>query len=132
MKHNLSESTNFFHLVTRMLYLCLALMNLLINVAHPSSSLVTMAVPVPHWAVKSDSLSQDEDSLREDYFYVARAFSRNTINLKFDEETMKPDKDTGPRNAGIDPSTLKVKQWFQGHDRVSDQKAPTGTESASY
>ena len=25
-----------------------------------------------------------------------------------------------------------MKQWYQGHDRVSDQKAPTGTERASY
>ena len=54
---------NFFHLLTRMLYLCLALMNLLPSVAPPSSSLVTIAVSVPHWVVKSDSLSQDEDSL---------------------------------------------------------------------
>ena len=25
-----------------------------------------------------------------------------------------------------------MKQWYQGHDRVSDQKAPTGTERASH
>ena len=29
-------------------------------------------------------------------------------------------------------SNMKTKQWYQGHDRVSDQKAPTGTECASY
>ena len=46
---------------------------------------------------------------------------------------MKPEKATeAPSNAGIDPSTMKMKQWYQGHDRVSDQKAPTGTERASY
>ena len=83
--------------------------------------------------VKSDSLSQDEDSLRQEYYHEALAFSRHTINLEFDEETMKPEKATeAPRNAGIDPSTMKTKQWYQGHDRVSDQKAPTGTEMASY
>ena len=27
---------------------------------------------------------------------------------------------------------MKMKQWYQGHDRVSDQKAPTGTKMASY
>ena len=91
-----------------------------------------MAVSIPHWVVKSDRLSQDEDSLREDYYYEALAFSRHTINLEFDEETMKPEKATeAPRNAGIDPSTMKMKQWYQGHDRVSDQKAPTGTDRAS-
>ena len=71
--------------------------------------------------------------LRGDYYYEALVFSRHTINLEFDEETMKREKATeAPRNAGIDPSTMKMKQWYQGHDRVSDQKAPTGTERASY
>ena len=89
-------------------------MNLLLSVALPSSSLVTMAVSIPHWVVKS--LSQDEDSLREDYYYEALAFSRHTINLEFDEETMKPEKATeAPRNAGMDPSTLKMKQCYQRH-----------------
>ena len=109
------------------------IVNLLLSVALPSSSLVIMAVSIPHWVVESDSLLQDEDSLREDYYYQALAFSRHTINLEFDEETMKPEKATeAPRNAGIDPSTMKMKQWYQAHDRVSDQKAPTGTERASY
>ena len=57
---------NFFHLLMRMLCLCLALMNLLLSVALPSSSSVTMAESIPHWVVKSDRLSQDEDRLRED------------------------------------------------------------------
>ena len=86
-----------------------------------------MAVSTPHWVVKSDRLSQDEDKLREDYCCAALAFSRHTINLEFGEETMKPEKATeAPRNA------MKMKQWYQGHDRVSDQKAPTGMERASY
>ena len=69
----------------------------------------------------------------KDYFHEALAFSRHMINLEFDEETMKPEKATGaPRNAGIDPSTMKMKQWYQGKDRVSDKKAPTGTDSASF
>ena len=27
---------------------------------------------------------------------------------------------------------MKMKQWYQKHNRVSDQKAPTGTNRASY
>ena len=124
---------NFFHLLTRMLFLCLALMNLLLSVEAASSSFVTMTVSIPHWVVKSDSWSQDEDSVREDYCYESLAFSRRTSNLEFGEETMKPEKATeAPRNAGVDPNTMKMKQWYQGHDRVSDQKAPTGTERAFY
>ena len=124
---------NVFHLLTRMLCLCLALMNILPGFAPSSTSFVTMAVSIPHWVVQSDRLSQDEDSLREDYFYEALAFSRHTMNLEFDEETMKPEKATGaPRNARIDPSTMKMKQRYQGHDHVSDLKAPTATERASY
>ena len=108
------------------------LMNLLLSVAHPSSSFVTMEVSAPHWVVKTDRLSLDEDRLREDCYYEALTFSRHTINLEFDEETMKPEKATeAPRNSGIDPSTMKMKQWYQGHDRVSDKKAPTGTDRAS-
>ena len=75
----------------------------------------------------------EEDCLREDYYYEALAFSRHTIKLEFDEETMRPEKATeAPRNAGIEPSTMKMKQWYQGHDRVCDQKAPTRTDRASY
>ena len=81
-------------------------------------------VSIPHWVVKSDRLSPDDDRLLEDYCHKALAFSRHTFNLEFDEETMKPEK--APRNAGIDPSTMKINQWYLGHDRVSDQKAPTG------
>ena len=82
---------NFLHLLMGKLYLCFALMNLLLSVALPSS-LVTMAVSIPHWVVKSDILSLDEDRLREDYYYEALTFSRHSINLELDEETMKPEK----------------------------------------
>ena len=63
----------------------------------------------------------------------ALAFSRHTINLEFDEETLMPEKATeAPRNAGTDPSATNMKQWNRGQDRVSDQKAPNGTDKASY
>ena len=108
-------------------------MNLLLSVAARPSSFVTMAVSTPHWVVKSDRLSLDEDCLREDYYCEPLALSRHSINLELDEETMKPVKATeAPRNSGLDPSTMKMKQWYQGQDRASDQKAHTGTDRASY
>ena len=73
----------------RMLCLCVALRNLLLGVAPPSSSFVTMAVSIPHRAVKADRVSPDEDSLREDCYNEALTLSRHNINLEFDEETMK-------------------------------------------
>ena len=46
---------------------------------------------------------------------------------------MTPEKATeAPRNAGIDRSTMKMMEWYQGHNRVSDQKAPIGTNGASH
>ena len=34
-------------------------------------------------------------------------------------------------NSGIDPTTMKMRQWYQRHDRVSEKNAPTGTDRAS-
>ena len=118
-------------------------MNLLLSVAPPSSSFVTMAVSIPHCVVKSDRLSLDR--LCEDYHYEALAFSRHSINLELDEEIMKPEKATkAPINSRINPNTMTMRQWHQGQDRlsdksqwqlpsnrVSDRKAPTGTDRAS-
>ena len=72
--------------------------------------------------------------------------ARHSVDLERDEEIMKPEKATmAPRNSGIDPCTMKMKQWYQGQDRlsdksqwqwpvnrVSDNKAATGTNRASY
>ena len=83
--------------------------------------------------MNSDRLSPEEDRLRVDYSYEALAFSRRTIDLEFDDESMRPETAAeAPRNAGIAPSTMKMKQQHQKHNRVSDQKAPTGTNRASY
>ena len=80
-----------------------------------------MEVSIPHCIVKSDRQPLDDDGLREDYYYEALAFSRHSINLELDEEIMKPEKATkAPRNSGIDPSTMKMKQWYQGQDRFID------------
>ena len=105
-----------------------------------------MAALRPHCVVKSDRLLLEDDRLREGCYYEALVFSQHSINLELNEESMKPEKATkAPRNAGIDSSTMKMKQWFQGKNRVSDEsqwqwpsncvidkKAPTGTERASY
>ena len=53
---------NSSHMLMKMLYLCLAHMNLLLRAVLHSSSLVTMAVPIPHWDGTSDFLSQVRDS----------------------------------------------------------------------
>ena len=76
---------NFIHLLMKMLCLCLALMNLLLSVATPSSSFVTMAVSIPHCVVTSDRMSPEEDRFREDWYHEALAFSRHTIDLEFDD-----------------------------------------------
>ena len=69
-------------------------------------------------------MSPEEDRLCEDYYDEALAFSQHTINLEFDEETMKPEKATeAPRNAGINPSTMKMKQWYHKHNRVRSESA---------
>ena len=107
-------------------------MNLLLSVAARPSSFVTMTVSTPHWVVKSDRWSLDDARFREDYYCEPLALSRHSINLELDEETMKPVKATeAPRNSGLDPSTMKMMQWYQGQDRASDQKAHTGTDRGS-
>ena len=51
-----------------------------------------------------------KDRHLEDYYHKALAFSRHSINLELDEETMKPEKATeAPRNSGMDPGTMKMK-----------------------
>ena len=42
--------------LVRMLCLCLAIMNLLLSVASPSSSFVTMKVPIPLFFLKADKV----------------------------------------------------------------------------
>ena len=54
-----------------------------------------------HCVVKSDRWSLEDDRLREDYYYEALAFSQHSM----------PEKATkAPRNAGIDPGTMKMNQ----------------------
>ena len=108
-------------ILMRMLCLCLALMNFLFSIAPPSSSFVPMAVLKPR-CVES-----------EDYYHEALAFCRPSINLELDEENMKPEKATmAPIKAGIIPTTVKMKKWYQEPDRASDENSLTGTDRPSY
>ena len=52
---------NSSHLLMKKLYLCLTVMTRLLGVVPHSSSLVTMAVPMPHWDVTSDYISQERN-----------------------------------------------------------------------
>ena len=83
----------------------------------------------------------------EDYYYEALAITTIRSKLVFDEEKMKPAMTTEePRNAGIDPATMKMKRWYQDNQddiRVSDKSqghtrkkkrdaSVTGVERSSY
>ena len=58
----------------------------------------------------------------EYYYYEALAIATVRNKIKFDEERMKPEVTTEePRNAGIDPATMKMKRWYQDEIRVSDR-----------
>ena len=87
--------------------------------------------------------TKNADQRREVHYYEALAFSRHNIDLVFDEENMKPEQLTkAPKNAGIDPSTMRVSKWhreltredddphFPSSTRVSEDV--TGTSKSSY
>ena len=85
-------------------------------------------------------------TLHEGPFQVMFAWTQHTkeqIELSTRKRKAQKKK-KAPRNAGLDPSTMKMKQWYQGQhrlsdkslwqwpiNRVSEKKAPTGTDRAS-
>ena len=76
----------------------------------PSSSFVTISLSKPAGVDKVNRWTRNATQRREHYYFDALAFSGQNINLVFDEETMKPGRLTkAPENAGIDPSTMKMK-----------------------
>ena len=94
---------------------------------------MTISILIPHLVVNSESLSPEEDGFLEDYFDEALAFSQHTIDLKFDEETLKPERAIGaPRNAGIDPSTTKYEATVPETSSRDCSAASIGTDRASY
>ena len=55
------------------------------------------------------------------FYFEALAVSRHNINLVFDEENMKPERlAIAPENAGIDPSTMRLRKWYQESTREND------------
>ena len=83
------------------------------------------------------------DQRREDYYYDALVFSRHNIDLVFAEQNMKPEKlERAPKNAGIDPNTMRVSKWYRGSTREDDDPhlssssrvsdVVTGTNRSSY
>ena len=61
------------------------------------------------------------DQRRENYCYEALGFSRHNIDPEFDEEHMKAERlTTAPESAGMDPSTMKMKTWYQEPTREGD------------
>ena len=108
-------------ILMRILYLCLALMNLLFSVAPPYSNFAFVVVLKPR-RVET-----------EDYYYEALAISRRKITLELDEENMAPEKSAlTPKNSGINPCTMKMKRWYPDQDRASNTTVLTGFDRPSY
>ena len=58
----------------------------------------------------------------KNHYFESLAFSRCNIDLVFDEETLKPERltEAPEKNAGIDPSTMRVSKWYQEPTREDD------------
>ena len=111
-----------------------------------SSSFVTMASLKPGGVERVNRWTRNADQRREGCYFEALAFSRYSIDLELDEQNMKPEKATkAPENAGKDPSTMKMKKWYQDQTRERDEsqfqspshrasaaRAPAATNRASY
>ena len=72
------------------------------------------------------------DQRRENYYYEALGFSRHNIDLVFVEEHMKAESLTkAPENAGMDPTIMKMKTWYQEPTRESDDSQLPSSSRAS-
>ena len=102
-------------LLVRTLRLCLSLMtNFSQCFTSFSHSFVTMSSSEQIGVRRGNRWTRKAADQRNQNFYCeALAFSRHNINVVFDEENMKPEKlTTAPENAGIDPSTMKMRKWY--------------------
>ena len=102
---------NFFFLLIRMLSLCLALINLFAQCCAPLFQLCdhggTNTTLCREVGQTITGRRPSPGSLKNE----ALAFFPHNINLELDEEIMKPEKSTkAPRNSGIDPGPMKMKQ----------------------
>ena len=100
--------------LVRTLCLCLVLMTIFLSVSPFSPSLVTMSSSAPSGVRRVNRWTQNAEQRRENFYHEALAVSRHNINLVFVEENMKPERlAKAAENAGIDPSTMRLRKWYQ-------------------
>ena len=100
--------------------------------------------PKTKWVLKENTQVQEDKQLVEDYYYEALAIVNLRNQFELDEESMRPEiANEKPKNAGVDPETMKMKRWYQDTRRVSDRSEErprekqrdddlTGVDRASY
>ena len=131
--------------LVKTLCLSLVLMTIFLTVCYRpfSPSFVTMSSSKPIGVCRVNRWTKNADQRREDYYYDALVFSRHNIDLVFDEENMEPEKlEKAPKNAGIDPSTMRVSKCYRESTREDDDlhlssssrvsDVITGTNRSSY
>ena len=131
--------------LVKTLCLSLVLMTIFLTVCYRpfSPSFVTMSSSKPIGVCRVNRWTKNADQRREDYYYDALVFSRHNIDLVFDEENMEPEKlEKAPKNAGIDPSTMRVSKCYRESTREDDDlhlssssrvsEVITGTNRSSY
>ena len=88
---------------------------------HFSPSFVIMSSSAPSGVRRANRWTRNAEQRRENFYYEALAFSRQNVNLVFDEENMKSERLTkAPENAGIDPSTMRISIRYQASTREDD------------
>ena len=115
-------SWSVMSIFVRMLCLCLALMTPIPSVSQPFFSIfVTMSLSKPIGVVRVNTWTRMLTSAVKNYYYEALGFSRHNIDPECDEEHMKAERLTkAPENAGMDPSTMKMKTSYQEPTREGD------------
>ena len=90
-------------------------MTIFLCVSFFSPSYVTVSSSAPSGARRVVyGWTRNAEQLRENFYHEALAVSRHNINLVSDEENMKPERlAKAPENAGIDPSTMRLRKWYQ-------------------
>ena len=107
--------------LVRTLCLCLVLMTIFLSVSLFYPSFVTMSSSAPGGVRRVNRWTRNAEQRRENFYVEALAFSRHNTNLVLDEENMKPERLTNaPENAGIDPRTMRVSNWYQESTREDD------------
>ena len=93
-----------------------------------------MSPSAPSGVRRVNRRTRNAEQRRENFYYEALAFSVHHINLVFDEDIMKPERLTkAPENAGIDPSTMRISEWYQESIREDDDPhAPSSNRVSDF